>query len=111
MSTKVGCECIAHVQQSLCEAAPRSTVMSVDGVTAFDLISRESMMHGLMSVAGGGEVLSFEVYGQFSQYFCVFIDDKTQVGNAVGQKPGVCDAMDQVARSPEAKVWRDRHRA
>ena len=66
---------------------------------------------GLMSVAGGGEVLSFEVYGQFSQYFCVFIDDKTQVGNAVGQKPGVCDAMDQVARSPEAKVWRDRHRA
>ena len=32
----------------------------------------------------------------------------TQVWNAAGQKPGVCDAMDQVARglNPEAKVWR-----
>ena len=40
---------------------------------------------------------------------CVRIDGgKTQVWNAAGQKPGVCDAMDQVARSlnPEAKVWR-----
>ena len=30
MSTKAGCECIAHVLQSLCEADPRSTVISVD---------------------------------------------------------------------------------
>ena len=40
---------------------------------------------------------------------CVRIDGgKTQVWNAAGQKPGVCDAMDQVARvlNPEAKVWR-----
>ena len=70
MSTKAGCECIAHVLQSLCEADPRSTVISVDGVSAFDLISRESMMHGLMRVAGGGEVLPFvrQFYGQPSQY-------------------------------------------
>ena len=48
-----------HVLQSLCEADPRSTVISVDGVSAFDLISRESMMHGLMRVAGRKEVLPF----------------------------------------------------
>ena len=192
MTTKAGCECIAHVLQSLSESDPHSTVLSVDGVSAFDLISRESMLHGLMRVAGGGEVLPFvrQFYGQPSQYLwedddgithtipqgeggeqgdalmpllcslgqhsaleaiqrqllpserllaylddiyaitpdpervgppyaamqnelwvhsCVRIDGgKTQVWNAAGQKPGVCDAMDQVARAlnPEAKVWR-----
>ena len=192
MTTKAGCECIAHVLQSVCESNPQSTVVSVDGVSAFDLISRESMLHGLMRVAGGGEVLPFvrQFYGQPSQYLwedangvthtipqgeggeqgdavmpllyslgqhsaleaiqrqllpserlfaylddicaitpdpervgpiyaamqnelwvhsCVRIDGgKTQVWNAAGQKPGVCEAMDQVARglNPEANVWR-----
>ena len=190
MTTKAGCECIAHVLQSLCESDPLTTVISVDGVSAFDLISRESMLHGLMRVSGGGEVLPFvrQFYGQPSQYSwdddegvthtipqgeggeqgdalkpllyslgqhsaleaiqnslfpserllsflddiyvvtpdpervgpmyaslhtelwvhaCVRIDGgKTQVWNAAGQKPGVCEAMDQVARAlhPEAKV-------
>ena len=48
MTTKAGCECVAHVLQSLSESDPQSTVVSVDGVSAFDLISRESMLHGLM---------------------------------------------------------------
>ena len=69
MSTKAGCEGTAHLQ-SLCKADPHSTVTSVDGVSALDLISRESMIHGLICVAGGGEVLPFvrQFYGQPSQY-------------------------------------------
>ena len=161
-------------------------------MSAFDLIFRESMVHGLMHVAGRGEVLPFvrQFHGQPSHYFweddegithtipqgeggeqgdalmpllyslgqlqlwkrstvnsalpgrllachddiyavtpdpkrvgpihaamqnelrvhsCVRIDGgKTQVWNAAGPKPGVCDAMGQVARglNPEAKVCR-----
>ena len=40
LSTRAGCECIAHALQGLTEMDPRATVTSIDGVSAFDLISR-----------------------------------------------------------------------
>ena len=40
MSTKSGCECIAHVLQGLTELVPRA-VMSIDSISAHDLISPE----------------------------------------------------------------------
>ena len=45
---KVGCETVAHMFQVLTD--PDATVVSVDGVGAFDLISRVSMMKGLRHV-------------------------------------------------------------
>ena len=39
LSTRAGCECIAHVLQGLCEQNPQATVISIDGVSAFDQIS------------------------------------------------------------------------
>ena len=33
MSTKSGCECIAHALQGLTELDPRATVMSIDGIS------------------------------------------------------------------------------
>ena len=36
----------AHIMQSLTDLDPRTTILSVDGVWAFDLISRNSMMEG-----------------------------------------------------------------
>ena len=39
LSTKAGGECIAHALQALISILPRTTVLSVDGVGAFDLIS------------------------------------------------------------------------
>ena len=59
LSTREGCECIAYALQGLTELNPEATVTSIDGIGAFDLISRESMMTGLRDVAGGGEVLPF----------------------------------------------------
>ena len=40
MTTKPGCECIAHALQGLTEIDPEATIISTDGVGAFDLISR-----------------------------------------------------------------------
>ena len=43
LSTKGGGECVAHAFQSLTELDPRATVLSVDGIGAFDLIVRAAM--------------------------------------------------------------------
>ena len=59
MSTKSGCECIAHALQGLTEPNRRATVMSIDGISAHDLVSRESMLQALADVEGGSQVLPF----------------------------------------------------
>ena len=53
LSTCVGSVCVAHVIQGLCEVNPDSTVMSIDGLSACDQISRAAMMDGLSSRCGG----------------------------------------------------------
>ena len=69
MTTRAGCECVAHALQGLTELDPEATVTSIDGVGAFDLISRRAMLEGLREVDDA--VLSFArlFYGQQSQYF------------------------------------------
>ena len=52
LSTKAGGECIAHALQALTDLNPRTTVLSVDGVGASDLISRGSILEGLRSIPG-----------------------------------------------------------
>ena len=70
LSTRAGCECIAHALQGLTELDPRATVTSIDGVSAFDLISRGAMMTGLIRVEGGSAALPFVrmFYGAPSEY-------------------------------------------
>ena len=70
MSTRAGTECIAHVLQALTELDPRATIMSIDGVGAFDLISRQSMLEALMEVESGSQGLPFVrmFYGSHSTY-------------------------------------------
>ena len=58
-ATRAGCECIAHVLQFLSEVNPGSTVLSIDGIRAYDLISRRAMLSALERVEGGGQVLPF----------------------------------------------------
>ena len=41
MATKAGCECISHVLQALTELNPNATILSVDGMSAFDMMSRK----------------------------------------------------------------------
>ena len=50
---------MSHVLQEMTDLDPLATVLSVDGVGAFDLVSRTSMLRGLQGVEGGGSVLPF----------------------------------------------------
>ena len=70
LSTKRGGECVAHAIQSLTELDPRATVLSVDGIGAFDFIARAAMLDGLLNVDGGDSVLPFvlQFYSEPSQY-------------------------------------------
>ena len=60
----------AHVLQGLTELDPLATVTSVDGISAFDLISRKAMLEGLMRVDSGSSALPFVrlFYGSPSEY-------------------------------------------
>ena len=66
LKTKAGCETVAHILQVLTELDEKATVVSVDGIGAFDLISRNSMMRGLQDMVDGEKILPFvrAFYGQ-----------------------------------------------
>ena len=59
LSTKAGCECVAHVLQTLTDLDPEATIMSIDGVGAYDLISRGAVLEGLLRMEGGDQILPF----------------------------------------------------
>ena len=69
----------AHALQGLVELDPDSTVVSIDGISAYDLISRESMMTGLFRMEGGSAVLPFVrmFYGSLSE--CLWADNQGNV--------------------------------
>ena len=56
-ATRAGFECIAHALQGITELNPRATVTSIDGISAYDLISRVPMLQGLRDVKGGSAVV------------------------------------------------------
>ena len=70
LSTKAGTKCVAHVLQVLTEMDPQTTIVSIDGVGAYDSISRKAMLEALMAMPGGSEVLLHVrlFYGQPSRY-------------------------------------------
>ena len=47
LSTRAGCECDTHVIRAATDMNDRTTVVSVDGIGAYDSISRNSMLEGL----------------------------------------------------------------
>ena len=51
LTTRSGCECVAHTIQALCQADPQLTLTSLDGVSAFDLISRRAMLEKIFQFA------------------------------------------------------------
>ena len=59
LSTKAGCECVAHVLQTLTDLDPEATIMSIEGVGAYDLISQNAMLLGLLQMEGGDQIFPF----------------------------------------------------
>ena len=70
LSTRAGTECVIHVLQTLTDLDERATILSVDGIGAYDLISRHAMLSGLHDMEDGPELLPFvsSFYGRPSTY-------------------------------------------
>ena len=79
LCTRAGSECIAHVLQTLTDVDPSATILSIDGIGAFDLVSREAVLRGLLTVDGGESALPFvrQFYGSASTY--IWQDDEGTV--------------------------------
>ena len=57
MSTRAGTECVAQSLQVLTEMDPQTTIVSIDGVGAYDSISRKAMLEALVAMPGGSTLL------------------------------------------------------
>ena len=70
LSTRAGTDCVARVVRSLMELDPRKTLLSIDGVGAFDHIKRKAMMEALYTNPDLAPVLPFVrlFYGKDSKY-------------------------------------------
>ena len=88
LMTKSGCETVAHILQVLTELDPSSTVVSVDSIGAYDLMSRNAMMRGLRHVVEGDRILPFvrAFYGKPSTY--IWDDDVGDVHQIVQGEGG-----------------------
>ena len=70
LATRAGTEALAHSLQLECEMDPTLTVLPVDGVGAYDLISRHAMLRALRHTPDAANVLPFVrlFYGQPSTF-------------------------------------------
>ena len=68
LTTRAGCECIAHVLQGITELDLRTTVMCIDGIGACDLISRSAMMQGSHKVHAAAVLFVFMFCGTASTH-------------------------------------------
>ena len=70
LRTRAGTECVAHLLQAATDADPHATIVSLDRIGAFDLISRASMLSGVMALPTGSSALPFarQFYGDASSY-------------------------------------------
>ena len=103
LKTKAGCETVAYILQELTDLDPDATVVSVDGIGAYDLISRNSMMAGLRRMVDGEQILPFvrAFYGQPSTF--LWEDDTGEVHTIPqgegGEQGGPFDALALLSRS------------
>ena len=70
LSTRAGCECVTHVVRAATDINDRTTIVSVDGIGAYDSISRNSMLEGLHRMVDGDQMIPFVrlFYGSPSVY-------------------------------------------
>ena len=69
-STRAGTECVAHAIRAVTERHPTATIVSIDGVGAFDHVSRQAMLGNLMRLPSGAAALPVVrmFYGSPSTY-------------------------------------------
>ena len=59
LTTRSGCEFVAHAVHALTDVDGRMTILSIDGVGGFDLVSRGAMLECFRTLDGGDAALLF----------------------------------------------------
>ena len=82
-----GCECVSHALETLTDLDESATILSVDGVGAFDFNFERAMLEGLLNMEGSDGLLSFarQFYGSPSMFLW---EDELGVVNHVQQGEG-----------------------
>ena len=70
LSTRAGTECVAHVVQALTSLDKGATILSIDGVGAYDTISRKALLRGVADMVDGDKLIPFvrQFYSSPSTY-------------------------------------------
>ena len=70
LSTRAGTVCVGHLLRAATNADPEATVLSVDGIGAYDHVHRAAMLSRLLEMPRARSLLPFVrlSYGQPSQY-------------------------------------------
>ena len=79
LSTRAGTECVAHVLRAALEEDSLNTILSVDGIGAYDLVRRRAMLQKLRTLPKAKAMLPFVLlsYGQPSEY--LWVNDEGEV--------------------------------
>ena len=57
LSTRAGTECVTHMVQALTSEDREATILSIDGIGAYDLISRNAMLRGVLGMVDGAKLI------------------------------------------------------
>ena len=115
LSTRAGTDCVGHMLRAATDADPRLTILSVDGIGAYDHILRSAMLGRLLQMPGARQILPFVrlSYAQPSTYGWFDEDGQRRaVSQAEGGEQGdplmpllftigIQSALEEVARSLE----------
>ena len=92
LSTRAGTDCVGHMVRAATDADAAATVLSVDGIGAYDHISRSAMLERLNRIPKARAILPFVrlSYGRPSTYSWW---DQNGDRRAVSQAEGGADAF------------------
>ena len=87
LSTRAGTDCVGHAIRAITDQNPRATVLSIDGIGAYDDVYRSAMMSKLVEVPGLQGLLPF-VRTVYAQPFSHVWEDAEGRGQQVWQHEG-----------------------
>ena len=85
LSTRAGTECIAHAIHALTDLEHTVTVVSIDGMGAFDVVSRQALLEGLVTVGRFTMPFVLQFCGSASSYLW---EDEEGVVHTIVQAEG-----------------------
>ena len=87
LSTRAGTDCVGHAVMAMTDADPDATILSIDGIGAYDHVLRSAMMSKLLSVPGLRGLLPF-VRSTYSHPTSYWWQDAVSVTHQVHQAEG-----------------------